>query len=115
MKSIYIIIICIIGTAMFTLPFFLKDKSDTTVIKVKQQGSYRYIAVPVGPQGWGYRIYKDEKLYIFQRSIPAISGTIPFASEADAEKVAKRVMAKLESGQSPAMSKEELKELKIIE
>ncbi len=64
--------------------------------------------------GWGYEIYVDKKIYIKQDYIPAIGGAHSFATKEDALKTGKVVMDKLEHGQIPAMTVEELKALKVI-
>ncbi len=64
--------------------------------------------------GWGYEIYVDKKLYIKQDHIPAVAGGKAFATKEDALKTGNVVKDKLEHGQVPAMTVEELKALKVI-
>src|SRR3984893_4264475 len=65
------------------------------------------------PEGWGYSIYKDKKLFIRQEIIPVIQGSTPFRSESDATLVAQCVIKKLKSGASPRISARELQLLHI--
>ncbi|HYE55733.1 MAG TPA: DUF4907 domain-containing protein [Chitinophagaceae bacterium] len=63
--------------------------------------------------GWGYSIYKDGKLFIRQETIPAIPKNTPFATEGDAEAIARSVIQKLKLGESPRVSITELQQLGI--
>jgi hypothetical protein len=64
---------------------------------------------------WGYDIYKGDKLYIHQASIPGLSGNDGFKSKTDAEKVAQLVIGKLKKGEMPpSVSKDELGMLKVL-
>ena len=63
--------------------------------------------------GYGYEIYSENHLLVKQENIPAIQENIPFCRRVDAEKVAKMVRQKIIKKQSPSISLEELKEVKI--
>lgn len=65
--------------------------------------------------GWGYSITVDNKLFIKQTQIPAIQGNKSFATEEDAAKVAELVIKKIAKNETPAVTKEELKQLGIIQ
>jgi hypothetical protein len=65
--------------------------------------------------GWGYNILANDKLYIHQEYIPAISGKKGFQSKADALKVGNLVVSKISSNQRPTISEAELKQLGIIQ
>lgn len=65
--------------------------------------------------GWGYEIYVDKKLYIKQEYIPAISGVHPFKSKDDAMKTGALVLDKLTHGRVPALTIDELRNLKVIQ
>lgn len=65
--------------------------------------------------GYGYKIYMDENLYISQPSIPGLSGTAGFQSEADAHKIAELAVAKINQGiMPPTITFEELETNGII-
>lgn len=65
------------------------------------------------PSGWGYSIYRDGKLFIRQEAVPAVAGSIPFASERDAAAVAEEVVKKLNMGASPRITVEDLQRLSV--
>lgn len=66
-------------------------------------------------KGWGYSILVDNKLYIQQDIIPAITGNQGFATKDDATKVAKLVLKKMAADEKPIVTKEDLKQLGIIQ
>jgi Domain of unknown function (DUF4907) len=70
------------------------------------------IAVPV-KNGWGYEIYVDNKMYIKQDHIPAVSGTQQFASREQALITAHLVLAKMKEGKKPLITINELKKAGI--
>lgn len=67
-------------------------------------------------ESWGYKILLDGSVYVNQPHIPAVQGKKGFANELDAEKAATLVADKVRNGISPpTVSKEELKELGVID
>ena len=65
--------------------------------------------------GYGYDIYAEEKLFIHQPTIPALPGNGGFATKAAAEKVARKVVEKMQKGESfPTITIEEMKQLGVI-
>ncbi len=66
-----------------------------------------------GEQPSAYIILLNDRHFINQKRIPAVSGGQIFTSEDDAEKVAKRVIEKLQNRESPTIKKEDLKDLNI--
>lgn len=74
--------------------------------------SCRVYALPEG--GFGYRIYRNQRLFIDQPYIPALPGRKAFRSRRDAGKVANLVLEKLRKGiMPPAITREELGKLAI--
>lgn len=64
---------------------------------------------------WYYQILKGEKIYIIQKSIPAISGNKAFVDSLQAHTVGVLVMDKMAKGFfPPRISKQELDSLQII-
>ena len=61
--------------------------------------------------GWGYDIVYNGKAVIHQPYIPALPGMNPFPDRHSARKVASHVAARVQSGESPAVSAEEVREL----
>lgn len=66
------------------------------------------IAIPVN-EGWGYEIYVDNKLFIRQNNIPAVSGLHNFTSREQALKTAGIAVAKMKAGKKPIITSDELK------
>lgn len=64
-------------------------------------------------KGWGYKIYIDSTLYIFQETIPGFSGNAKIKSQTDAMACGELVIKKLKSKKLPFISKTELDSLKI--
>lgn len=65
-------------------------------------------------RGYGYQIFMNGKLLVHQEFIPAVEGKIQFQSEKDAEKVANRVIQKIQWKIAPDITLQELKELDIV-
>lgn len=66
------------------------------------------------PSGWGYDLYVNGKRTIHQPIIPAVSGNIPFHTEADARKTGEFAAEKMqESGTFPSVSAHDLDSLGI--
>ena len=65
------------------------------------------IAIPV-KKGWGYEIYVDNKLYIKQEFIPAVSGLHQFVSKEQALTTANLVLAKMKDGKKPYLTVQDL-------
>ena len=64
-------------------------------------------------EGWGYKIYLDSTLYIFQETIPGFSGNHKFKSQSDAMQCGELVIKKIKLNKVPFISVEELDSLKI--
>jgi len=62
---------------------------------------------------WGYEIYINNKCFIHQEFIPAISGKIPFKSKEDAELVGNLIINKIKHKKPPTVDTGELKQLGI--
>ncbi|WP_423818018.1 DUF4907 domain-containing protein [Salinimicrobium sp. TIG7-5_MAKvit] len=63
--------------------------------------------------GYGYLIAKNDLVLIRQEFIPAVSQKQPFSTSEEAEKVAQRVVSKLEKKENPGISVNELEEMAI--
>jgi len=74
-----------------------------------------YFIINVPENQFGYYIMIDGKMYIEQKSIPAVQGNNGFATKEDAEKIAKLAIEKIKQGEMPpTISVEELKEQGVI-
>ncbi|WP_232735223.1 DUF4907 domain-containing protein [Flavobacterium sp. 5] len=65
------------------------------------------------PNGWGYQITNHDKIIIKQTIIPVISNSKGFKTEKEALIVGQLVLKKLNSNNSPTITKNELILLKI--
>ena len=65
------------------------------------------------PDGWGYEVMVDDKLFIHQDCIPAISSYKRFASEAEALRIGNRVVDKIKHGHKPTITTGELADAHI--
>lgn len=63
--------------------------------------------------GFGYKVTVNGKLYINQTSIPALPGKLQFCDSTDARNVCNKVLEKMNHGQTPFVTPEELKQLNI--
>ena len=89
------------------------QKKQLAAEMAKAQIEYFIINVPENQ--FGYYIMIDGKMYIEQKSIPAVQGNNGFATKADAEKIAKLAIEKIRQGEMPpTISIEELKEQGVI-
>jgi hypothetical protein len=99
---------------LLVLPFFLSAQSKPQKEAVKA-GNYIIKIIPAGNAGYGYDIYKGKTLVIHQPSVPALPGNSGFATKAAAEKVAGKVVEKMQKGESlPTLTIEELNQLGVI-
>jgi len=83
---------------------------------IKENQSLQVKAFNTNNKGWGYDIYKDNKLYIHQEIIPAIEGRKGFASKDEAQRVGELVVSKIKQGKGgglPQITIEEIDSLKI--
>jgi hypothetical protein len=81
---------------------------------VKANLTYRVIVAEGG--GYGYDVFADKKKLIHQPTIPGQPGISGFKRKSDSEKVAQLVIRKLKNKQiPPAVTEEELRELKVID
>ncbi len=79
------------------------------------KANFTYTIIPAVDKTWGYKIFADGKLIIDQPMIPAVEGNKGFKDKKSAEKVARVVIQKIKSGQSPpSISYEDMKKLKVI-
>lgn len=70
-------------------------------------------AVIAAGGGFGYTISIHNKVIIKQETIPAVAGDVVFCDSIDAVKVSRLVAQKLSKKQSPAITKQDLAQLKI--
>ena len=75
--------------------------------------TYKIIDAP--EKTYCYDVLADGRLMIHQSSAPGLPGNKGFKTKADAEKVAKLVISKIQKGEMPpTVSMEEMQKLKVI-
>ena len=82
---------------------------------IKQENAIEVKAFKV-QNGWGYDVYRNNKVYIHQTIIPAIEGRKEFVSQEQAIIIGNLVAKKLNQGKGgglPQITVEELDSLKI--
>lgn len=105
---------------MISILYFSCSKNEQNLTEKKTVNKYdkallSYKVYKVD-SGWGYKIYKNKKVFIKQPIIPAINATIPFKTKKDAEKVAKLVIEKMQKQIGlPSISIEELDSLGVLD
>ncbi|HXA01909.1 MAG TPA: DUF4907 domain-containing protein [Cytophagaceae bacterium] len=112
MKKILIPLLCLGLYILYetsTLFFSSPEHGNNDHAKIE----YTFKTFPTSNEGWGYSILKEGKQVIRQNQIPAIQGNASFANEADAEKVAKLVVSKLNAGEIPTVTTNDLTALGI--
>jgi Domain of unknown function (DUF4907) len=63
--------------------------------------------------GWGYEVLVDNKVYIHQDCIPAISSFKKFSTESDALLIGNRVVDKIKHGHKPVITVQEVDDMHI--
>jgi hypothetical protein len=75
----------------------------------------KHFVIKADNSTYGYSIYIDGKLYVYQTTIPAMPGNRGFSNVASAEKTALLVIEKIKQGElPPTLSADELRQRKII-
>lgn len=89
-----------------SLPAYIiiKNSSKTHGVKVE---AYKV------PEGWGYQIKVNDKIFIDQPFIPVIAGNKPFPSRSIALKAGKIVKQKLIDRKMPSLTEEDFRMIGI--
>jgi hypothetical protein len=85
--------------------------------QLKREKGYALITLrPIQVSGgWGYEVLANDKPYIHQAFIPAVSGQHAFKTKEHAELVGNKVIEKMKQGQQlPTISLEELAQLGVL-
>lgn len=76
---------------------------------------FQYFIIKADSTTYGYSIYADGQLYIWQTNIPGLPGAKGFATQALATKCAELVIQKIKEGEMPpSFTEEELKKNNLI-
>ena len=92
---------------VFGTLFFLAVGFAVLLSTKKDQERVHYEVIQSG-KGWGYNILIGEKVVIHQPYIPAVPGEKAFPDKQSARRVAKLVMGKINRGESPSVTLEDL-------
>ena len=115
MKIVTIFFISIISMLFVSCTKKEQISSPTVAINKYDKAVLTY-KVYKEDSGWGYKIYKNKKVFINQPIIPAINASVPFKTSEDAEKVAKFVIHKLQTQIGlPTLSPDELDSLGVLD
>ncbi len=111
MKILYLLLMLHCSAQSITVQ--VTSSSDYLVnAKAHQKYSVKLLSLPSNT--YGYEIYADKKLFIRQVTIPGMPGNKGFQRKADAEKIAKLVIAKLSKGiMPPTVDHKEMDQLHI--
>ena len=92
-----------------------QTSSHTSAVNKYDKSILRYEVYKVD-SGWGYKIYKNKKVFIKQPIIPAINASVPFKTPEDAEKVAELVIKKMKNKIGlPSVNTDELDSLGVLD
>ena len=100
----------VVGAALVTFSACQNRQANPPTTKAEEKIPLQFATYRT-PQGWGYDILVDRKVFIHQDFIPAVQGKMGFDSEAKAELAARAVMGKLKKGEKPFITVNELKAL----
>ncbi|NLP58541.1 DUF4907 domain-containing protein [Lutibacter sp. B1] len=92
-----------------TLFFIILIVTSTSIFKLYNNTNHNYsLKTFKVNNGWGYSIYKKEKLIIKQEIIPSIQSKRSFTTEKEAVVIAKLMIEKLKNNKIPSISYKEL-------
>lgn len=75
----------------------------------REKPAFDYTVYPV-EQGWGYDITCRGETVVHQPFVPALPGTTGFSEKRDAAEVARLVIRKLENGEPPTVTGDEVRQ-----
>ena len=82
---------------------------------IHKNASYTYTIIPAANKTWCYDIYMEKRLFIHQPGAPGLPGNEGFRTKADAAKVARLVIRKINKGEMPpSVILEEMKKFKVL-
>lgn len=93
---------------------------ENSAVKIPAAGTYTnskltYKIIDAPGHTYCYDVLADGRLMIHQTSVPGLPGNKGFKTKADAEKVAKLVISKMQKGEMPpTVSIAEMQKLKVI-
>ena len=95
--------------------FAFLNVSAQQSLSAKGSKNLTYKIIPAANKTWGYDICNNNKPIIHQPSIPALQGNNGFATKTAAEKVAKKVIEKINKGENPpTITIDEMKKMGVL-
>lgn len=95
-----------------------EDLSDTkakTTATTTNSNEFAYLSIENTDGTWGYQLFKDGKMMIDQKNIPAIQGNRGFSTKEKAEKMGMFILEKVKNGGfPPTVSIEEMDSLGVL-
>lgn len=105
---------CLLGSIS---TIFAQGATQSSAASAEQvaKGNITFKVIAVGAGGYGYDVFVDGKKLIHQPNIPGQAGVTGFKTKEDSQKVAELVIRKLKNKEMPpAITEEELRQLKVI-
>ncbi|MEM7486058.1 MAG: DUF4907 domain-containing protein [Bacteroidota bacterium] len=117
MKNNYKYLIAILLVFAFFLLLMLlinnKDEGQQPYNEIRTDDGLRLELEGSRVAGWGYKVFRNDKLLIHQKNIPAIEGNQTFLTADDAEKVGRLVIKKINQEEIPIITRMDLMKLNI--
>ncbi len=105
----------IVLIAFFSLFISCKNENNTQQIINANDSAIITVEVVDLDSGYGYNIYKDDRLFIHQTMIPAVNGGFMFSTPEDAQKAANYVAYIMsQKAGLPSVTIEELDSLGVL-
>ncbi|WP_117882728.1 DUF4907 domain-containing protein [Aureibaculum luteum] len=107
MKNRFLIISIVIILTALTVFLFKKNNNLDPVLKIYSIETFKV------DKGWGYKVLKDNKIFIKQNFIPAVKGNRPFVSEMEAYNTANLVIIRLDQNKLPTITIADLNSIDV--
>ncbi len=101
----YVVVFFIIVISVFTITHFISQQDES----VKQSNNDITLHVSKQENYWIYEIKRNDKLFIRQEYIPAVSGQQRFKTKNEAESIGEIVLEKLSNKKNPSITIDDLK------
>lgn len=108
-KKNWIFILFIFAVCFFVYRQFIEKKKTLKQVDISMKTFHT-------DKGWGYDIFKNDRLYVHQEFMPAVEGRKGFATEADAKKIGDLALFKMKNSklQLPMILLSDLDSLQIV-
>lgn len=116
MKNILFIFVAFLIFSCENQKDTISEETEVTTESTKSvEPEYSVVTTQDSEYGWGYQLFKDGKLIIDQKHVPAIQGKKGFSSKEDADLTANYILEKIKKGAfPPTVSVEELDSLGVL-